>query len=328
MAITTKAQSAWDKLDAKTKLYIQQTFGADAAILQIPGLGDTLLQGIMGTGNGLKAGLKDQTLIDWVKTNAIIPKSDPVNGGKNWWGTYGAAVGGKMAGKITDPTGYQTAVAQSRSAIEASLRASGQNLDSASIDKIAEHAYLFGDNSYQIDSAINSQAVYNDHATTGTLAQEQSKFIKTMADYGIPIPTDPAQLKVFQDNMKNLVSGSLAPGATDDAFTTYAKEQSKLLYPWMSGAIDAGVTPKAYLSPIITNVANTLGINANTIDITNPKWSSLFTTPDKTGARVPSTFAQIDQTIKTDPQYGYDYSPQGRQMGADLADQFKSLSGF
>jgi hypothetical protein len=225
--------------------------------------------------------------------------------------------------KALAPGEYKYQVDQAGQAIDLEAQKQGIALNPINHQKLVD-AYLT--NGWTGGSAELSRALtpYIDSTTAtkgGSIQAEANSLAGIARSYGIPLPKDPTQLNDFLKNVN--MTGS------EQGFIEYAKGQAKNLYGWMGSALESGVTPQAYLTPAITNIANTLGINANTIDISDPKWSSLFSQPGQNGKDpTASTYAQIDQAIKTDPKYGYDYSPQGRQMGADLADQFKSLSGF
>jgi hypothetical protein len=158
--------------------------------------------------------------------------------------------------------------------------------------------------------------------TSGTVSTTLNDFATIAANYGIPVPTDPAQLNEF-------IKQAVGPNGSEQAFTDYAKAQAIQLYPWMKGSLDAGGTVKGYLNPLGTQIANTLGINAADINWQDPKWSGLVTAYDPaTKMSTPRNINDILTTIKTDPKYGYDKSMPAINNAYDLAANIKSIFGF
>jgi len=159
----------------------------------------------------------------------------------------------------------------------------------------------------------------------GAVGVAQSDFAAIAADYGIPLPKDPKDLA-------NFINGAIGMTGTtaekEQAFTDYAKNQAKGIYHWMSGAIDAGVTVKNYLTPYATTIANTLGIAPDSIDWTDSKWNGVVAKKDPTGVSVPQTLDQALATVKTDPRFGYDNTMKAKNDAYDLASSIKSMFGM
>jgi hypothetical protein len=226
--------------------------------------------------------------------------------------------------KATAPGQYKYEADQAGQAVDLEVQKQGVPLNPADRQKLVD-AYQM--NGWTSGSADLSRAVgaYLDVATatkSGGVQAEVDSFATIAATYGIPLPKDPTALNDFLKSFNT--TGS------EQGFTAYAKEQAKGLYPWMSGAIDAGVTPKQYLSPYITTIANTLNVPPASINIQDPKWASLFTKPDpsKPGVSQAANFNDIMKTVKNDPQYRYDYTPEGRNQAADFAAQLKQQFGY
>lgn len=223
---------------------------------------------------------------------------------------------------FTNPGEYKSQLKKAQDEITRLITLNGLNPDQGAIDTAVNESFLqgWGSNDPRIlETLVGKSNLNPSTALTGKAGVAQTDILGIADAYGIPLPKDPNQLQSF---IKSAL-GSLG----NQGFTQYAKDQAKILFPWMTSAIDAGVTPKDYLTPMMTNVAKTLGINSADIDTTAPKWQNLFTQVDKTGARVPASYGWIDKTVKTDSQYRYDYSPEGRKQGAEFASGFKSMFG-
>ena len=210
-------------------------------------------------------------------------------------------------------------------------KALGSNLSTAQLNAIAENALK--DGSYQYGNILDETILKGTNVGTtlakdettaplgGAIGNTNDAFHQTAMEYGIPVPSDPKQFGAF-------VKGAVGPGGTADAFTEYAKNQAKLLYPWMATSLDAGATVSGYLQPFKTVIANTLGNNPNEINWTDPKWQSVVAKKDANGLSIPQTLDQATATIKNDPRFGYDSSVNGINAASDLLANVKSMFGF
>lgn len=112
--------------------------------------------------------------------------------------------------------------------------------------------------------------------------------------------------------------------------TKYFKDQATGLYPFMAGTIDV-VDPSTWFTPAKTLIATNLGINDNMIDFNDPsgKWMNAVTTRDpKTGAITARSNADVIKEIRSNPIYGYDYTPAAISSAKDLGRSLKALMGY
>lgn len=110
----------------------------------------------------------------------------------------------------------------------------------------------------------------------------------------------------------------------------YFKDQAAGLYPFMAGTIDA-VNPSTWFTPAKNLISSNLNINEAQIDFNDPsgKWMNAVTTRDpKTGAIIARTNADVIKEIRTNPIYGYDYTPGAISSAKDLGRQIKAMMGF
>lgn len=224
---------------------------------------------------------------------------------------------------FTNPGEYKAEQAAAQNAIANLIKTNGLNPDQATIDKATTEAFLqgWGANDPRILDLLTNNSSFNTSGTlTGKAGTAQSDFMTIAANYGIPLPKDPTQLS-------NFIKSALGP-LGEQGFEQYAKEQAKLIYPFMSAYIDAGGTVKSYLTPYATDIANTLDISPDAINWQDPKWQSLIvkTDPSKPGLNLPASRTDVMTKLKTDVQYGYDNTKQAKQqaytIGAQLAERF------
>lgn len=329
IAKATGKDAANIKLDPKTLAYLNSVFGSEAAWVNDPQLGPVILeiarQGIQST----------DRIADFLRTHATDAKGKVVTVApdKSWMGVHGSTVRNNLILQKTDIGTYNQSIQDTLDKIVTPLaQQMGLSLDPASLRKVAENAFVNGwtNSTDQMKSALLGQYHYatptsdaNAVPAGGTIGEAQSKFATIAADYGIPVPADPAKMTDF-------VKAAVGPQGTTESFTEYAKNQAKILYPFMSAALDAGATVKGYFAPYTTQIANTLDLSPDQINWQDPKWQSLIAKPDpaKPGMTVPQSMSDIMRTIKTNPQYGYDNTQAGIADANNFGENLKSMFGY
>lgn len=99
--------------------------------------------------------------------------------------------------------------------------------------------------------------------------------------------------------------------------------------PDLVAAIQRGETPQAYFQPYQQAIANQLSISPDTIDFNNPQYASLLTTTDpKTGMTASNPIWAVEQTVRTDPKYGYQYTPNARANAYSMVSQLAQTFGM
>ena len=321
--------------DQATQDFLNSNFGSIAAWYNDPSIGPVLKSALTAGKNG--TALQGQAYTDYIKTHAVDASGNvvEVKPEESWFGTHGKAVRDAMAQKISDVGTYNQNVKNTLdSAVTPVANELGLNLPAESLNKVAEDAYVNGwTTTDQIKAALTAQYHYDPTAKIpgGTIGKTISDLSAIASNYGIPLPKDPAQMETF-------IKGIIAPGNQNPAlggnaeqiFTQYAKDQAKSLFPWMSAAIDAGIAPKTYLQPFATTIANTLDISPDQVNWQDPKWQGLLvkTDPAKPGLSTQANMSDVMNKIKTDPQYGYDYTNAAKNDAANLASQIKQMFGF
>lgn len=311
-------------IDQATLDFLAKNYGSEAAWYTNPEIGPVLVAALTAGKN--KTALTGARFQDFIRTHAVdaTGKVVQVAADQSWFGKNSASVRTKMAEENNDPATFKDNVKRLYDETASLAQSKGVKLDEASLQKIAKDSYINGWTSTQLDNALVAQYHYDTKApTSGTAGKALSDFQSIARKYGVVLPNDPTQ-------MENFIKGAIGQNGTEEDFTNYAKEQAKIAFPWMNKAIDAGVTPQGYLAPYATVVSNTLGIPSDAIDWSQPKWQSLVKKGDPNHPELwtPATTDDVMKKIKTDPQYGFDYTPEGRKTGADFAAQLKQMFGY
>jgi len=321
--------------DQATQDFLNQNFGSVAAWYNTANIGDVLKAALVAGKGG--TALQGEAYADFIRTHAADANGDVIYDPKNsWWNNNAKTIRDAQAQKITDPATYNAGVnGVLTSSVNPVATELGIQLSPDALNSVAEQAYINGWTSTdQIKAALVSQYHYNPLATAtqgGTLGKTIADLSAIASNYGIPLPKDPMQIESF---IKQIVApGNQNPalgGNAEEIFTEYAKNQAKALYPWMSSAIDNGISVKSYLTPYQTQIANTLDISPDSINWQDPKWQGLINIPDPTkpGQTTQANMTQVMKTIKTDPQYGWNYTNAAKTQASDFASQLKTMFGL
>ena len=146
----------------------------------------------------------------------------------------------------------------------------------------------------------------------GATAQELKK---RAASYMVPI----------SDQTLTQWATQIATGQADaNSFDAYLAAQAKSMFPTMAQAIDAGITPQQYVDPYKQIAAKLLGMNPDSIDMSQPQWMRAVTQKDpKSGMPTAMSLYDWENTVMQDPRYGYQKS----QNAVDRASAFAQALG-
>lgn len=124
---------------------------------------------------------------------------------------------------------------------------------------------------------------------------------------------------------QSIISGT----KTEEDFDLYLRAQAKSMFPGMAGALDdPNLTTRDYLNPYAQVTASTLGINADDINWTEPKWIRAVNQVDDKGNRSVMSIADWQRTLISDPAFGYDQTANGKAAKADLGRGLLQTLGF
>lgn len=136
-----------------------------------------------------------------------------------------------------------------------------------------------------------------------------TKFMQQSSAFGIPMDFETAARQVDR-----VVRGEIAP----DALTQELRIQAKALYPQLAQQIDAGATVDDVFAPYKQLAAQVLGVNPESISLTDPQWQAPLQYVDG-GVRRLATTDEWMRQLKTDSRFGYDRTSAGRSEAAQLA---------
>lgn len=296
MAVTAAGLSAGASiLDA-----IKAQYPAFTPLLAIPDIASLIIKasapGAQWTSQKLQAEIEGT---DWWKQT-----SQP---GRNW-----------QILQLTQPGEAARQSAQTAVQVHQLAATEGINLSPLDLANLVQKAQANSWNAAQIQQAVGGQAGEKQlHA--GTIQNTTTQLQSTAAQYGVPVSPHTAFAWA-----QRIAEGT----ATTDGFTAYAKDQAKVLYPTLTQHLDQGMTVRQLADPYLQIAGQTLGIDPNRLELTDPKWIAALQAKNEKG-QVTGPMSQQDwQTkIMTDPTYRYDHSANARAAANNLVQQLGTAFG-
>jgi hypothetical protein len=295
------APATWS--DDQIKTFIKQNFGANAYFVDIPEVWSALKDVVKsGKGiNGLEPAL--ETTSFWKQNTASA---------RNWF-----------VKEKSDPAQTAADVATQTQAVLKTALDQGITIDPTRASEIAQSYLRYGWTQQDLAGAISAEWHYdpsskNQASVVGQMKNQARNWLVPLSDQAI----------------QTWGQGILAGTTTQDQFGQYLRDNAKSLLPQLSDLIDKhqgdpNFTVDHFVDPYRQTAAQTLGVQPDQVDFSDPKWRKALDQVDpKTGQRRIMSLSEWSSALKTDPTYGYDKTQNGVQDGLNLAGQLKTSLGF
>jgi hypothetical protein len=123
---------------------------------------------------------------------------------------------------------------------------------------------------------------------------------------------------------------SISGVGSDEQYRQYLVAQAKSRFqdPTMQKFLDSGGTVSQFYDPYKQMAGQTLGIDPNTIDLTDPKWTMAINARDPSTQQIRAmTLDEWDRFIKTSGDYGYQNTDQAKQAAASFESTIGTMFG-
>jgi len=193
----------------------------------------------------------------------------------------------------------------------------GLGLDDNEWFNISRNAVRSGLNDNQVKSEIYS-TVYRRDPNTGQFAFENA--VKQVEQGKLAQDVN----GVFQNEFLLAQPGSeyLESYARGEITLEDVRRQARVLakqrFPGLSDFIDQGLNVKAIADQYRSQAATILEMPSTGIDMNDPKFLAALDFRDEQGSR-PMSFGEFTTLLKTDPNYGWQYTKQANKQALDIA---------
>lgn len=240
----------------------------------------------------------------------------------NWWKNTPADVRQQIADQATDPGTLAQGLTNKQSYISTQAQQMGVALTPAQVSALAEQWQgNSGWSSAQITQAIAAHAPTAQGATSGEAATDINSLEQMYKNYVVPVT--PATLN---QQLQQVLAGTKT---TADIQSSLAQTAQRLYAsnPQLASEISDTTSTSDWAKPYTAAIANTMGINENTIDLSSPQYSFLLkpATDPTTGKSTDQALSvdQVQAKIQTDPTFQFSKTANGIQAYQSLSDKIK-----
>jgi hypothetical protein len=262
----------------------------------------------------LKQILLDATMNDWSddKFRAALEQTD-------WWKTTTQSARQFDMEEATDPATVQTKIDNRAAELQQIARTQGVTLAEQTASQIARDSLRGGWNYQTYSTAVTSEAVKSTAGLSQLRAGKIGQDIREMAaSYGISL----------SDTEINSYVNKFAVGEESNvSFEGKMREYAKVLYPAISNQIDAGSTFTDIVAPYRSKAAAILELEPDQIDFMDSKYLAAVTKTNDKGEQSMMSAREWEQELRTNRQFGYEFTQQAQSAAYSVADEIANLFG-
>lgn len=188
--------------------------------------------------------------------------------------------------------------------------------DDAALQAVAEKAARLGLKETRLKNFVFAQASTTGREQADVLQTSEADRIRRIAmDYGYA----PSESEI-----NSILTGKPEEGVGTVLTEQQLRERAKMSLmgemPHLKAQLDAGLSLKSMFTNYQKEAANILGVDPNTIQMSDPKFRQAFAYRDPDSGQVRQlSLAEWRQQLRSDPIYGYQYTPQANKDATDLA---------
>ena len=262
----------------------------------------------------LKKILLDATMNDWPddKFRAALEQTD-------WWKTTSEAARTFDMEEATDPATIQTKIDNRAMELKGIALNEGVTLSDETAAQIARDSLRGGWNYQTYSTAVTAEAV----KSTAGLSQLRAGAIgqrirETAASYGVTLG---------DTEINNYVNRIAVGEESATSFEGKMREYAKVLYPAISNQIDDGSTFTDIVAPYRSKAAAILELEPDQIDFMDSKYLAAVTKTNDKGEQSMMSAREWEQELRTNRQFGYEFTQQAQSAAYSVADEIANLFG-
>lgn len=241
-----------------------------------------------------------------------------------WWKNTPQSQRQLLVSQATDPATAKQNIDNQTASINTLAAKLGVGLTPAQAQQIALDSINGQWSTDQIQQQVAQYAKYQGDITyKGEAATDVNQLRGIYKSMALPVDD-----QTLNQQLQNILGGKLTAKQIQDQAAT----QAATFYasnPQLSEFLKSGQgSAQQWASPLISHIANILGTDPNSIDLTNPQWTFILkpqtnpTTGQSTG--MAQTLDSVEQQIKTNPVFQYSQTANGIKDYQGLIDKLQS----
>jgi hypothetical protein len=214
-----------------------------------------------------------------------------------------------------DPAEAQASVQRQAAVISDRAKSLGIRMGPGEIANLATMVQANGWTSEQYIDALIGQVDWN-NIEGGDLTASRDRIKAIGSEYLVGVSETTAQNYAMR-----IAAGEL----TEEGVASIMRDQAKGRFGWMASQLDQGVTVKQYLNPIRDVIARELGMEAEAVDIMDPKWLKLVEVRDEKGNMRAATLDEAQLAARKQPEWAN--SRNSQEMTTSMMTNLKQIFG-
>jgi hypothetical protein len=197
------------------------------------------------------------------------------------------------------------------------IRANYGNLfkDESELERVAEGAARQNLKGTRLRSFVYSQLSETNKAQTAATSTLDADAIRAIGNqYGY---------RVADSEIESILTGKPEVGTqvvlTEQDLRNRAKLAAIGEMPHLKEQLDSGLTIQQIFRNYQQEAAETLGVDPNQINFTNPKWRAALSKREENGTVRQLSLAEWRRELRTNPEYEYQFTPQANRDATDIA---------
>lgn len=234
-----------------------------------------------------------------------------------WWKTTSDSARKWDAQVAQDPASAQQQIANQVDVLKGQLTQLGVNIDDVTLQKVASDSLRFSWSDQQMKEALDAEL----KRSPSVLRSKVGTDYKALAQqYGVQM-SDPSIME--------WAAHSIAQTGSDEQFRQYLVQAAKSRFQdkQLGGFLDAGGTVDQYFDPYKQIASQLLGVDPNSISLTDDKWTAAINSRQEDGSVGTMTYDQWNKYLKANPTFGYQNTADARQNAYALTSTLGQMFG-
>ena len=228
-----------------------------------------------------------------------------------WWKETSETRRQAQVMKNTDPATWSASVQAQILSIRQLAAEIGAAIPESKIKKIAEQAIELGLDESGLRNTLGQYVTFTDK---GTLTGQAGMHEYTMKQYAYN-----QGIRLDKQTIKNQAQLVVRGLATSQDFESQIREQAKSMFPGYADRLDAGMSMREVASPYIQEMASTLGLPDNSIDLMDPLIKSALNGLNQEGKPTGLSLTDFQSQLRSDSRWKGTKGAQDQVMTAGLS---------
>lgn len=232
----------------------------------------------------------------------------------SWWRDRANSQRKAEVLEANDPGEWSRMVSAMEAQVRVEIGQMGIDYSDAEIKKYAESAVRNGYSAQEVTSYLAGHGALDVDDADGAASVTVDAFRQMAAMYGLKMSDSTLTAKVREALGSGNASGFIS------GYEDTLREQAKMMYPSIADKLDT-MSLRDIASPFLETAAQELGVDPNSLDLTDPKWTRMFRSQD-------GTLMNPDQwmaTLRSDQAYGWGKTNNAKNQAGDFAQRIAAL---